>query len=127
MSLFGNKKRETKSQFAPTESARVNESTIVDVWIDETNGRGCSWGLSRVNPSGGRSFRTLKPDGVVDAVDAIAFISGILAKDDQCPLDLQNDLEILNRELLSIVEKVKANSEQQVNGKTDKTSLLSAA
>jgi len=126
MSLFGNQQqqatRSNGNRYRPTESARINETTIVDLWVSE---KGTSWGLSRVNPEGGNSFRTMKPEQVGDAVEALSFLCGVFAKDPNCPLDLKNDFIAMNRELQRVVDKAKSGFQAEPNGKVQ-TGLLAA-
>lgn len=126
MSLFGNQQkngnRSTGNRYRPTESARVNESTIVDLWV---NDKGTSWGLSRVNPEGGNSFRTMKPEQLGDSVEALAFLANVFAQDPNCPLELKNDFIAMNRELESVVDKAKRGFPAEPNGEV-RTGLLAA-
>lgn len=126
MSLFSTKQpyenRSNGNRYRPTESARVNETTVVDLWVNE---KGTSWGLSRVNSEGGNSFRTMKPEQLGDAVEALAFLASIFSQDPNCPLDLKNDFIAMNRELQTVVDKAKNGFREQQNGVV-KTGLLAA-
>lgn len=125
MSLFGTKKNESKNgnRLRPTESARVNETTIVDLFVTDT---GSLWGLSRVNElQGGRSFRTMKPSQLRDAAEALAFLAGVFAQDAECGEPLRSDLSELSRELQEVVDRLK-NGVRAVNGETKPTGLLAA-
>ncbi len=126
MSLFStkqqNENRSNGNRFRPTESARVNETVIVDLWVSD---KGTSWGLSRVNPGGGNSYRTMKPEQLGDAVEALAFLSSVFAKDPNCPIDLKNDFIAMNRELQAVVDKAKGGFQEKQNGEV-KTGLLAA-
>ncbi len=128
MSLFGTNNQANGSN-RPTESARVNETTIVDLWVNEKSGS--AWCLSRVNPKDhSKSFRTLKPDQLVDATEAVGFLAGVFSRAEDCPVDLKAELTMVNQELQAIVEKVKAArtvGSQKVNGETERTSLLAAS
>lgn len=116
MSLFGNKKPHS-SAFRPTETARVNESTEVDLFVAE---RGTYWGLSRVNPNGGRSYRLLKPEQCRDAAEAVGFMARVFAQDPNCSPDLKAELSALSERLEAVVAEVKTlaapNGEAKPNG-----------
>ncbi len=126
MSLFSTKQqqenRSNSNRLRPTESARVNETTIVDLWVTD---KGTRWGLSRVNLEGGNSFRTMKPEQLGDAVEALAFLSSVFAKDPNCPIDLKNDFIAMNRELQAVVDRAKSGFRERQNGEV-KTGLLAA-
>ncbi|WP_148074594.1 hypothetical protein [Bythopirellula goksoeyrii] len=117
-----NGSRNNGERFRPTESARVNETTITDLFITE---RGPLWGLSRVNEQGGRSYRTMKPEQLGDAAEAIAFLCGVFAKDTNCPLELKNYLSALGKELQSVVDRAKAGFPARENGESPLMGLLS--
>lgn len=120
MSLFGNKQKQSSSRsYTPTEIARVNESTEVDLFTGES---GASWGLSRVNPNGGRSFRLLKPEQCRDAAEAVGFMAGVFAKDPNCPVDLKAEFNALSAGIDEVVQRVKA--ARSGNGETAPTGLL---
>jgi len=126
MSLFGNQQQEENrsngNRYRPSESARVNETTLVDIWV---NDKGTYWGLSRVNPEGGNSFRTMKPEQLGDAVEALAFLASVFTKDPNCPIYLKNDFIAMNRELQAVVGKAKNGFQEKQNGEV-KTGLLAA-
>ena len=107
----------------PTESARVNGTTIVDLFVNE---RGSFWGLSRVNETGGRSYRTMKPEQLVDATEAVSFLANVFAQAEDCPLDLQHELSELHRELQAVVQRAKEGF-PAVNGETRRAGLLASA
>ena len=75
---FLNGKQKTK-RGKPTESARVNENVILDLWINDDES--ISWCLSRVNPKDdSKSFRTMHANHALDCVDAISFFLNVLTK-----------------------------------------------
>lgn len=120
----GNSNNRIYERLRPSESARVNESTIVDLFLTD---KGESlWGLSRVNETGGRSYRTMKPEQLVDATEAIAFLANVFAKDEDCPIDLQATLSGLHGELQEVVLKAK-NGFRVANGETRRVGLLATA
>ena len=122
MSLFGNKKKQSSTRgYTPTETARVNETTEVDLFVAEN---GTYWGLSRTNPEGGRSFRLLKPEQCRDAAEAVGFMASVFAKDPQCPVDLKAEFNALSAGIEEVVRRVKADSTG--NGETASTGLLAA-
>ncbi|QDV74549.1 hypothetical protein [Botrimarina mediterranea] len=120
MSLFSNKKP-NRSAYQPTESARVNESTEVDLFVADN---GTYWGLSRVNPNGGRSYRLLKPEQCRDAVEAVGFMAQVFAKDPNCAPDLKAELSALSARLETVVAEVKELAAP--NGETRPSGLLAA-
>ncbi|QDV73661.1 hypothetical protein [Botrimarina mediterranea] len=125
MSLFGNNKNGSRNRegrrFTSTESARVNETTEVDLFVADD---GAFWGLSRTNPNGGRSYRLLKPEQCRDAAEAVGFMASVFAKDPNCPIDLQSELSELSKRIEAVVSEVKAMA--RPNGATKPTGLLAA-
>lgn len=122
MTIFGNKNKQTSNRsYAPTETAQVNETTEVDLFMADN---GTYWGLSRSNPQGGRSFRLLKPEQCRDAAEAVGFMANVFAKDPSCPVDLKAEFSALSEGIEEVVAKVKALS--LGNGETKPTGLLSA-
>lgn len=120
MSLFGNKNKQSSNRsYTPSETARVNESTEVDLFTGENGPR---WGLSRVNPNGGRSFRLLKPEQCRDAAEAVGFMASVFAQDPDCPVDLKAEFNALSAGIDEVVKRVKA--ARTGNGETAPTGLL---
>lgn len=120
MSLFSNKKP-NRSTYQPTETAQVNESTEVDLFVADN---GTYWGLSRVNPNGGRSYRLLKPEQCRDAAEAVGFMAKVFAQDINCAPDLKAELSELSQRLESAVAEVKELAAP--NGQTKRSGLLAA-
>lgn len=124
MSLFSNRNGNRygrTSSYTPSETARVNESTEVDLFVAEN---GTYWGISRVNPNGGRSYRLLRPEQCRDAAEAVGFMASVFAKDPNCAPDLKAELSALSERIESVVADVKQLAAP--NGEAKPTGLLAA-
>lgn len=100
MSFLNGKRRKGK-RGKPTESARVNENIVLDLWIDDSDTY--YWCLSRVNPRDeSESFRTLRPSDSLDAVEGIAFFLSVMTK---APGFSESDQTVMQK-LAHALEKV---------------------
>lgn len=102
MSILTMKERNSNK---PAETAQLTESLEAAIWIaDGKDGTRFHWNVGRINPKGG-SFRTLRPENLLELPKFTAGLALAFAKAPQLPAELREQLLFLGNALQALNER----------------------
>ncbi|MCA9262344.1 MAG: hypothetical protein KDA60_00785 [Planctomycetales bacterium] len=122
--MNGNMQRENRNR-QPSDSVEIGD-TLGHLWISD-DGQRIHWSLARRNRrEEGREYKTLRPEDLPDAIEAIAVLSGAFSHAPILAERLKQLLSQLSHDLKIVAEKYKSGLAQQKNGDA-RNSYLSLA